>query len=113
MGDTVVDTVGTWALAAAVILGIVFLLVYSLLAKWWEKPTGRYLWYSSLAFTVILAFNFVSVMKWISGTENTAARPWIRLAVYGSVLGVMLWRGILLLRAQIGAYLKAKNEAKT
>lgn len=95
-------TVKDWgdvALLLAVIQGLMFLIAYSALARWWETREGWYLWFSSLILATILAYNYAVIMGWFD-LSDPAVRDWTRLAIYAGALVIMTWRAVLLLLAQ-------------
>lgn len=90
---------GNIALLLAVVLGVLFLVLYSILARWWETREGWYLWVSSLILAMILGYNYAAIVGWFD-LRDPAVRDWTRLAIYGGALVIMTWRSILLLLAQ-------------
>lgn len=90
---------GTVALMLAVIQGVLFLVAYSVLARWWESREGWYLWVSSAILAAILAYNYAAIAGWFD-LRDPAVRDWTRLAIYGGALVIMTWRAVLLLMAQ-------------
>lgn len=90
---------GNVALLLAVVQGAVFLVVYSVLARWWETREGWYLWFSSLILATILAYNYAAIVGWFD-LRDPAVRDWTRLGIYAGALVIMTWRAVLLLMAQ-------------
>ncbi len=104
MNSDWMQAAGTFALGLSAVLGLVFLVVYSVLAPWWRSQAGRYLWFSSAIFTVLLGYNWLALMGFLQ-TDN---RPAIRFIIYSLILLVMVWRGGLLLLAQYEVYKRDK-----
>lgn len=93
------NDLGTMVLGAAAIAGLFFLVVYSLLARWWESREGWYLFVSSAILAEILSYNYAAIKGWFLLTDPLV-REWVRLLIYTQVLLVMAWRGLLVIQAQ-------------
>lgn len=74
-----------------------FTLGYGLFAPWWRSPMGRNVMAMSLTHGLI--FGLVSVN--LTFGVAWGARPWVRVVIYGSILFVFAWRGLILIREQI------------
>lgn len=98
-----VSAIGTVVLGLATGAGILFLLTYTLFARWWETREGWYLFVSSAILAVILGYNFAAIQRWFPLSDPNV-QNWTRMAVYGGALVIMLWRGLLLIQAQAEAW---------
>lgn len=110
MSEDTGTALGTVFLGCAASSAILFLLVYAIGARWWETREGWYLLASSLAFSVILSFNFSVVQGWIQASSSTWV--WCRLVIYAMILVVMAWRPVLLVGAQAGIWHVRKRKQR-
>lgn len=73
----------------------VFLIWYSVRAKWWRSPEGRNVWGVALALTVALGI-IVAAYLW----RDYVARPYVVLTVYVGLAALAVQRTIQLERNQ-------------
>jgi len=87
---------------------LMFSVLYSIVARWWENPAGR----NVFAFMALLTGLFgLGVIALILGPETFAIhRNFLRVVCYGSLLAVVVWRIVLLFRVQLNAYADRGDE---
>lgn len=76
-----------------------FALGYAFFAPWWRSPMGRNVMAMSITHGMI--FGLIST-NMLLGT-SWGARPIVRVVIYGSILFVFAWRGVILIREQVMA----------
>jgi hypothetical protein len=74
---------------------LLFLVWYSVRAKWWRSPEGRNVWGVALALTVALGM-IVAAYTW----RDYAARPYVVLTVYVGLAALAIQRTVQLERNQ-------------
>jgi len=79
---------------------LMFCVLYSLISRWWENPAGR----NVFALMALLAGLFgLGVLRLAIGPDwFDRHRDWLRVVCYGSLLGVVVWRIVLMVRIQLG-----------
>lgn len=100
MGSGFWVTAGDIEVGLLALGGILFLTVYTLLAKWWRYREGRFIFTASLWLTVLFAYLFAGRIGWLAPLEDGGARVWLRLAIFTPFAIGLVWISVLLLMAQ-------------
>lgn len=80
---------------------VAFVVLYTVVARWWQSPLGRNL----VAFDSALSLTLLpSVLHHAFGISSSLSEPfaWFTLAAFATVPCVIVWRAVILLRAQLG-----------
>jgi predicted anti-sigma-YlaC factor YlaD len=83
------------AAVVAFLTWFVFVVWYSVRARWWRSPEGRNIWGVGFALTVALGM-IVAAYTW----PDYSARPYVVLTVYVGLAALGIQRTIQLERAQ-------------
>lgn len=78
-----------------------FIVLYTLVARWWRSALGRNL----VAFDSALSLTLLpAVLHHAFGVSSALSEPfaWFTLAAFAAVPCVIVWRAVILLRAQLG-----------
>lgn len=89
-------TAGTFVFFAAVAGANIFLILYTVLARWWRNPMGRHLF--SFMLVMALALNYIVVqLVW----PEAPYRMHVRFFLYLALASVIWWRIIILINVQL------------
>lgn len=98
-------TAGTFAFFFAVGGANIFIVLYTVLAKWWKKPFGRHLF--SFMAVIALALNYIVVqLIW----PHAPYRLHTRFFLYAALATVIWWRIIILVTVQIRGARASESE---
>lgn len=86
--------------AALTIGGILFLIMYSVLAKWWKFREGWFISLASLWLTVLFGYIAASRFNLLPPLDDSATRIWLRLIIFTGFGVALVWVSVLLLLAQ-------------
>ncbi len=88
--------------------GVLFLLAYSLVAKWWRWREGWFIALSSLGLSSLFWYIAAARFGWLPPLDDSSTRAWLRLTIFGAFGVALLWVSVLLLLAQIEQRRKEK-----
>lgn len=109
-------TAETWILigdleaAALAIGGVIFLITYTFLARWWEVREGWFISLASMWMTAIFGYIAASRFEWLPPLDDSSTRVWLRLVIFTGFAVALIWVSGLLILAQIEI---RKKEAST
>jgi hypothetical protein len=94
----VVHLIGSAAVWVALVASVAFCALYAAVAPWWRSGEGRHL----MTFTAVIGIAF----GWIAFRMATGfgAQQWlemVRAAILGALAVLLVWRLLMLIRAQI------------
>jgi len=104
-------TVGDVEVGLLALGGMAFLIIYTLLAKWWKTREGKFIFVASLWLTVLFAYIYASRVGWLIPLEDGGARVWLRLIIFTPFAIGLIWISALLLLAQWEQW-KAKERVR-
>ena len=93
--------VGDIEAAALAVGGIIFLVVYSCVAKWWKWREGWFMALSSLGLSSLFGYIAAARFGWLPPFDDSQTRVWLRLIIFTGFGVALLWVSTLLLLAQI------------
>lgn len=94
--------------AALAVGGIIFLVVYSCVARWWKWREGWFVALSSLGLSSLFGYIAASRFNWLPPLDDSQTRVWLRLIIFTGFGVALLWVCTLLLLAQIEQRRKEK-----
>jgi uncharacterized membrane protein len=98
---------GNVLIVLAAVVAVSSVVVYQVRARWWDNPTGRHLFsYMSvigLALSLWAGRLATSPGVWTAQSGGDSCWHVIRLVVFVLINWVLIWRLVLLLRAQADA----------
>lgn len=92
--------VGDIELAALAVGGVLFLVLYTLLAKWWRWREGWFIFVAGTGLTSLMAYIYAGRVGWLPPLDDGGARVWLRLLIFTGFGVALVWIGALLLMAQ-------------
>lgn len=87
---------GDWMIYYCAIVAILFVVVYSIFARWWKTSFGQHLF--SFMAVIALVFIYIVITK-IFGRFH--GWEYVRLGLIGSLATVLTWRVCILLKVQL------------
>lgn len=92
--------IGDLEAVALALGGVIFLITYTFLARWWEVREGWFISLASLWLTVLFGYIAASRFNLLPPLDDSATRIWLRLIIFTGFGVVLVWVSILLLLAQ-------------
>lgn len=87
---------GDFMIYYCAIVAVLFVVVYSVLARWWRTAFGQHLF--SFMLVIALVFIYIVITKMFGRFDGW---EYVRLALIGSLATVLTWRVWILLKVQI------------
>lgn len=112
MDDSFWIRVGDAELAALTIGGALFLILYTLLARWWRWREGWFIFVAGTGLTALFAYIYAIRAGWLPPLVDGGPSVWIRLLIFTGFGVALVWIGVLLLMAQYEQW-KAKHRNRS
>ncbi len=94
--ESILDGIGDGGYVSAVIASNLFVIMYSLLARFWKAESGWHIFFFMLVVALILDHSAVMIIF-----PKYPGHLWVRAVLYPSLGIIIFWRVLILIRVQI------------